>query len=83
LTNDKLLKCSQTLPEHKSDCEIFLDAEIEGEDYVPQKLVRFGSDNEGNDVDDHVDDDGKDDDNGELHSPPKSPGISTPNICCR
>lgn len=82
MTNDKLLKCSQTLPEHKSDCEHFLVSESEVEDYVPRRSVQFGSDNEDNDVDDHVDD-GEDGDNGEFHSAPKSPGISRPNSRCR
>jgi len=80
LTNDKLLKCSKNRLEHKSDCELSLDSESEGEDYVPRISVRFGSDNEDNDADDHVVDD---DDNEELYSPPKYPGISTPSNCYR
>jgi hypothetical protein len=70
-------------PERKSDCELSLDAEIEGEDYVLRISVRFGSDNEDNDADDHFVDDDDDDDNEELHSPPKYPGISRPSNRCR
>jgi hypothetical protein len=48
---------------------------------VPRKSELFGSDNEDYNVDD--DDDGEDNDNEELHSPPKSPGISKPSNPCR
>jgi len=50
--NDRLLKSSRNVPEHNSDCEIFLDSENEGEVYVPHRLERFGSGNENNEVDD-------------------------------
>jgi hypothetical protein len=59
------------LSEHKSDCELFLDSESDGEDYVSRNSVRFDSNNED---DNNV----EDDDNEELHSPPKYPGISRP-----
>jgi len=39
--------------------------------------------NEDYDVDDHDDDNDEDNDNEELHSPPKSSGISRPSHRCR
>jgi hypothetical protein len=85
LKNDELLECSQILPGNKLDCELFLASESEGENYVPWRSEQFGCDNEGYKVDDHDDgdDDDEDNDNEELHSPPKSPGISRPSNRCR
>lgn len=85
MKNDELLECSQILPENKLGFELFLASESEGENYVPWRSEQFGSDNEEYDVDDHDDgdDDNEDNDNEELHSPPKSPGISRPSNRCR
>jgi hypothetical protein len=84
LTNDELLECSQILPENKLVCELFLPSESDGENYVPWRSEQFGCDNEDYNVDDHhYGDDDEDNDNEELHSPPKSPGISRPSNRCR